>query len=148
METIIKLDGIGIELNNTLPKKAFAGLGMISSEELKQPTELGDSLKELNNDSLQQDTQMSNIDMRTRLHWIEINSILALDTLVALKVLPLRLLNYTRQKKRLNVSQDGLGRKEIVEIVGGKREHDKQAGIGSRIGSFFGMNQETNNQGE
>lgn len=122
------------------------GFQKLSSEDIKQPTELGDSLKELNNDQLQLDTNMSNIDMRTRLHFMEINSILALDTLVALKVLPLRLLNYTRQKKRLNVSQDGKGRSEIVEIVGGKREHDTKSGFGSKLGGFFGFGGDQNNE--
>lgn len=89
-----------------------------------QPTELGDSLKELNKDVLDKITNMSGMDMRARLNPIEISSILALDSLVALRFLPLDALRITRQKKRLSVSQNGKGREEIVSIVQGKQNRD------------------------
>lgn len=95
-----------------------------------QPTELGESLKELNSDHIEPNTRMSGIDMRSRLHYIEANSILALDALVALGILPTRTLAFSRQKKRLSVSVSGKGREEIVQIVAGKREQDKAVSNG------------------
>jgi len=98
--------------------------------EVIEPTELGESLRELNNDSIQLETNMSAIDMRTRLSAFEIGSILALDTLVAMRILPISCLAFTRQKKRLNVSLKGEGRAEIVDIVSGKRINDTLRGGG------------------
>ncbi len=98
--------------------------------EVVEPTELGESLRELNNDSIQRETNMSAIDMRTRLSAFEIGSILALDTLVAMRILPVSCLAFTRQKKRLNVSLKGEGRTEIVDIVSGKRMNDTLRGGG------------------
>lgn len=98
-----------------------------------QPTEIGESLKELNKDELEPETRMSGIDLRARLHHIEANSVLAMDALVALRVLPTSCLAFTRQKKRLSVSITGQGREEIVRIVGGKKEDDIRAGIGGKI---------------
>jgi len=96
-------------------------------QDISQPTELGESLKELNNDDLATN-RVSNIDMRSRLHPIEVPSILAVDTLVAFKLLPISCLGFTRQKKRLSVSIEGKGRQEIVDIVAGKREQDVKGG--------------------
>jgi len=110
--------------------------------DISQPTELGESLRELNLDSLEADTRMSGIDMRSRLHFVEIPSILAVDTLVGFKFLPTSCLAFTRQKKRLSVSLDGKGRGEIVDIVGRKREDDvRKGGIMSNINNkLFGGN--------
>ena len=94
-----------------------------------QPTELGETLKELNKDALEINTRMSGIDLRTRLHHAEISSVLALDALVSLGVLPTKCLAFTRQKKRLAVSIDGKGRDDIVNIVAGKREQDAKTGF-------------------
>jgi hypothetical protein len=46
--------------------------------------------------------------------------------LVALGFLQTKCLAFTRQKKRLAVSLNARGREDIVRIVQGKREHDKQ----------------------
>lgn len=103
---------------------------------IQQNTELGDSLKELNQDNVEQSTRMSGIDMRARLHPLEISSILALDSLVALGVCPHKCLSFTRQKKRLSVSEDGKGRTEIVEIVAGKKEQEAKSGFGGFVDRF------------
>ncbi len=109
---------------------------------ITQSTELEGSLKELNADEINPDTRMSQIDMRTRLHPIEISSLLAVDSLVALGVLPKRCLPLSTQKKRLNVSELGKGRQEMVELVAGKTERDIKIGAMGRmkegISSFFG----------
>lgn len=108
-----------------------------NSIDVVQPTELGQALSELNDDKIDSTTRMNSLDMRSRLAQAEINSILAIDTLVALKVLPSSCLAFTRQKKRLNVSQDGLGRREMVESIVGKRDQDNAAsGLKGWFNSF------------
>ncbi len=94
-------------------------------QDIVSPTELGETLKELNDDTLDPVTRMTSIDTRTRLTPIETRSVLAMDSLVGLGVAPSMCLAITRQKKRLNISLMGLGRKEMVETVVGKREHDR-----------------------
>jgi hypothetical protein len=93
-----------------------------------QPTEIGEAMKELNKDEIEEDTRMSGIDMRSRLHYMEAASILAFDSLVSLKTLPVKTLIFTRQKKRISVSIGGLGREEQVRIIAGQREHEKDKG--------------------
>jgi len=111
---------------------------------INQPSELGETLRELNKDEIESHTGMSGIDMKSRLHYIEVSSILAMDSLVALKVLPSRCLAFTRQKKRLSVSLDGKGRGEMVDIVGRKHDQDKAVanqggGFGNAVKSFVGL---------
>lgn len=108
---------------------------------VQEETELGQSLKELNLDQLEQSTGMSGIDMRARLHPIESAAVLALDALVGMQVLPTSCLTFTRQKKRLSVSNQGKGREEIVDVVTGKREHDKNkqsGGMAEWAGKMMG----------
>lgn len=151
--TTICIDGIPTRLENPDLNKdeVTGGVEKITKKlnegvtNITQSTELEGSLKELNADAINPDTRMSAIDMRTRLHPIEISSVLAIDSLVALGVLPQRCLPLSTQKKRLNVSEMGLGRKEMVELVAGKREQDVKLGamgqMGQGIKSFFGMGQ-------
>jgi len=103
---------------------------------VNEPTELGEALRELNNDTLQS-TRMSGIDMRTRLHFLEVAPILAIDTLVAMRFLPVSMIHFTRQKKRLAVSLQGKGREEMVRVIGGKQEQDQVKGKGM-LSRFFG----------
>lgn len=104
--------------------------GIITPTEI---SELQGSLQELNNDKVNLLNRTSGIDLRTRLYNTEIASITVLDTLVAFHFLPLSIVPFTLQKKRLAVSLNGKGRDEIVELVAGKRESDTQKGS-----SFFG----------
>ncbi len=110
-------------------------------QEIREPTELGEVIKDLNNDTVDSDTRMSGIDMRSRLHHIEISSILAVDTLVSFSFLPISCLPFTRQKKRLSVSLNGAGRDDIIKVVSGKRDLDEKANgmssLGSKIGGIF-----------
>ena len=149
--TIIALDGIRIRLENPdLDKDGVVGSVETVTKSMSdgvtnitQSTELEGSLRELNQDAINPETRMSAIDMRTRLHPIEISSVLAVDSLVALGVLPQKCLPLSTQKKRLNVSEHGKGRQEMVELVSGKREQDIKMGgmarMGEGIKSFFGM---------
>lgn len=145
------LDGIKIKLETAdLDKDGKTG----GTEIVKQsydsgvqpivtPTEIGESLKELNQDTLDLSTRMSGIDMRARLVNFEVQSVLALDALVALGVLPTKCLAFSRQKKRLSVSIMGKGREEIVSLVAGKRELERSTGMmggfGDKFKSFMGM---------
>ena len=116
------------------------------TQQIIEQTELGESLRELNNDNIQKN-RMSGIDMRSRLHYTEISSILAVDSLVAFRFLPVSCLSFTRQKKRLAVSLNGKGRDDIVNIVAGKKDQDaKTSGLGfmDRMKSFLGGNSEKN----
>jgi len=107
-----------------------ADSGIITPTEI---SELQGSLQELNNDKVNPISRNSGIDLRTRLYNSEIASITVLDTLVAFNFLPMSIVPFTLQKKRLAVSLKGKGRDEIVELVAGKRENDVQAKT-----SFFG----------
>jgi len=104
-----------------------------------QPTELGETLRDFNKDELDPSTRMTSIDLKTRIfNTYERNALMAVDSLVAMRFLPINCLTITRQAKRLNVSYKGEGRKEIVDIVAGKREHDQKMAGG---GFFDGMKQ-------
>ena len=148
---IISLDGVKIKLEapdldgdgvtggaEVLTQKMGEGVTNIT-----QSTELEGSLKELNADAVNPETRMSAIDMRSRLHNIEISAVLAVDTLVAFGVLPQKCLSLSTQKKRLNVSELGQGRKEMVELVAGKTERDMKMGTMGKmkegLASMFGM---------
>jgi len=127
----INLDGVRFEneylTTSTNENQIFRERYLNPAERnIIQPTELGETLKELNKDALELNTRMSGIDMRARLNSYEIMTVLALDALVALGFLPTKCLAFTRQKKRLSVSLGGLGREDIVRIVGGKTEVDSK----------------------
>ena len=110
---------------------------------IHQPTELGESLKHLNDDSIEPETRMSGIDLRSNIHLSERSPLLAIDTCVALGVLPKNCLMFTRQFKRIAVSVNALGRTNIVDVVSGKQEQDAKKNGGSlidRIGSVFKPN--------
>jgi hypothetical protein len=137
----LDLDGDGVTGEVETVRPNFGG----DVTTINSPSELGETLRELNKDEIESNTGMTGIDMKSRLHYIEVSSILAMDALVALKVLPRRCLAFTRQKKRLAVSLDGKGRQEMVEVVGRKREQDKAVanagggGIGQGIRNFVGL---------
>lgn len=143
--TTIMLDGIRytvpdediVEYADEVVKTPIRNTG---TTEIVNTSELGDALKHLNDDSMEAETRMSGIDMKARLHFMEITSVLALDALVALGVCPPQCLAFTRQKKRLSVSEAGKGREEIVQIVAGKQEQDvkkSMGGIGQRMSNFI-----------
>lgn len=147
MKEVIKIDGIKIEITpadldqdgetggtETIPQVVGKDVTPIF-----QPSEMGDTLKELNRDDIEYPTRMSGIDLRARLHHAEVGSVLALDALVSLGILPTKCLAFTRQKKRLSVSIDGKGRNDIVNIVAGKKEQDaKISGFTARVRNFMG----------
>lgn len=94
--------------------------------EIRTTTETGESLKELNQDTLDEISNMSSIDMRSRINNLLFPPILGIDSLVSLKVLPPECLFFTRKALRLMVSMGGQGRKEMVNTIIGQREHQQQ----------------------
>lgn len=108
---------------------------------VEEPSELAEVVRELNDDRIREDMQMSDIDMKSRLHSIEVPQILAVDSLVSLNFLPPSCLPFTRQKKRLSVSLNGEGRNDIIKIVAGKRELEGESmgkSMINRLGGIFG----------
>jgi hypothetical protein len=99
-----------------------------------ETTELGDALKEMNRDDVSRD-RLASIDFRTRIHPLELPPMIALDSLIGLKVVPVRCGVLNRVKMRKSVSLQGQGRKEFVEMVTGKRESDLS--FQKKIGNFF-----------
>lgn len=111
-------------------------------QDVTYPSEMKDTLKELNEDVVDDSTGMSTIDMKSRLHFAVIPSVAAWDSMVACDFLPQKSLRITRQVKRLSVSENGMGRQEMVDAIGRKREDDiKKAGGGmmDNLKGFMGM---------
>lgn len=108
-------------------------------EAVQEISDTAQTIKELNDDFVQSD-KFSAIDMKTRLEAIEISSIIALDSLVALDFLPQEASFITRSKKRLAVSLKGLGRAEIVQISQGLQDKEQGKNAFQRMGSLFGGN--------
>jgi hypothetical protein len=106
---------------------------------IQEVTELGAVMDNLDNDTQDVHTKMSNIDFNTRLSKDEINCIMVIDELTRLGILP-EDIGITRQKKRLSVSLKGEGRKEKVAIVQGEREHRGGRGIGEKLKGLFTRN--------
>jgi hypothetical protein len=97
-----------------------------------EPSEIGEALKSLNDDTMN-DEQFSSIDMKTRLHPLEISGIIVIDTLVSMNFLPPSVAKLTRSKKRLAVSINGQGRQEMVELVKGVRDQQGGSSFMDRI---------------
>jgi hypothetical protein len=95
-------------------------------------------LQEINKDELDKDSKMSTIDLMSRLDSVEISNILAIDSLVSMNFLPLDVLKFTRQKKRLSVSKNGEGRKEIIKIFQNHSEEQEEIKKKNIISKIFG----------
>ncbi len=151
MNQIVVLDGVKIQI---IPQD-LDGDGITGEIErvrqtdfdtgiqpVMQPTELGETLVEMNKDEVDKHTLQSGIDLKARLRTIEVKNIGAFDSLVPLGVIPPDCLAFTRQVKRLSVSIDGKGRQEFVDVVAGKREQDARlagGGLGDKIRGFMGL---------
>ena len=112
-------------------------IGMAMEQNINQDTELKGVMKEMNEDILEKSTQLPSIDMKTRLHPIELSSMVIHDAVVSLGCLPKECLITTRTKKRLAVSLNGLGREEMVKIVQGERESKQGGGFMDRVKGLF-----------
>lgn len=104
---------------------------------IQQESDLKGVMKEMNEDTLETDAKLPSIDLKTRLHPIEMSSIIIHDVVVSLDCLPKECLITTRTKKRLAVSKDGLGRSEMVQIVQGERMKEQGTGFISKVKGLF-----------
>ena len=130
------LDGDGQTGGTEILNRAVGDSGITT---VQQPSELAETLKTLNDDTLDKNTGMSNIDMNSRMNIFERNGVLGLDALVPLKVCPPLCLSFTRQLKRLNVSLGGQGRKEFVDVVKGERGHQEASSMGGLTDKIKGV---------
>lgn len=146
-QTVVVIDGIRVQLTKPdldgdgksggIEKIQQRTAGNVT--EIQQPTEIGESLKEVNLDEIEPETGMSSMDMRARLGHIESSSVLGLDSLVNFRILDADAMGFTRQKKRLSVSLDGLGRKEAVQIITGREDQKSSRSFGEKFGNFMGF---------
>jgi hypothetical protein len=100
----------------------------MGESEIKEATDMSEVIKEMFADEINVDDRTSSIDMKARLNAYEIMAILTIDTMVGFNVMPLKCMEFTRRKKRLSVSTDGEGRKEIVFLFHGnelRQQNDK-----------------------
>jgi len=96
----------------------------IEEQDIMQQSELKEVISELNEDKLSGEG-MSPIDMKTNLSPMEKTAYHAFDALITMRFLPKSASSISRIGKRLNVSISGMGRKEIVDIVGRQQEKKK-----------------------
>jgi len=104
--------------------------------QIHELSELGEVMQSLDQDSINSE-KLSNVDFNTRLSSVEINSIMIIDELANLGILPTEDTGLTRRKKRLSVSKDGLGRQEKVQIVQGQREQQTGGGMAQGFKNLF-----------
>jgi hypothetical protein len=123
-----------IEDKTTGEAKIQAFNTMPSQQIVQESSDIADVLKELNTDVLD-DQSFSSIDTKTRLNQTDVSAIVMIDGLVALRFLPREVSVITRSKKRLNISLNGQGRQEIVQIANGVLEQKR--GFGERLSNMF-----------
>lgn len=124
--TKVTIDSLKAERKEIEDNFRYNDKGIVN---IVQPSPDSELAKQINEDEYDEKTKMSGIDLRSRLHYNEISGILALDTLVSFGYIEETNLNFTRKKKRLNVSLNGKGRQEHVEISTGRKEVEAKRGM-------------------
>ena len=100
--------------------------GMI---DLKDTTELGETLGHLNKDT-ENERRLSSVDFVSRLNGLQIPAISCVEFITAHGVISRDAKEITRIIKRNVISLEGKGRDDIVNIAVGKTERDiRKAGI-------------------
>lgn len=102
-------------------------------EFLKEKSELAETFAMMDN-SEEDKKGRSAIDFNTRLSTDQIDAVVVVDQLQAVGLLP-EDIDITTTIKRLNVSINGEGRKEKVQIAQGQREEKSGRGF---MSGFFG----------
>ena len=138
MDTIIVLDGIKTELvaPDLDGDGRRGGIEQVTKHGdlegnvsyIQQSGDIAQSLKILDDDSLDPSTNMSTIDLNAHLNQIEKNGFTVLDYLVSQGVLPIEVLQLSRQGKRLSVSVEGRGREQKVRMATGQLDRESRAG--------------------
>lgn len=117
-----------------VPERMDAG-----TQDIIQPTELGEVAKLMNEDTINPDTRTSSIDMKTDLHEVEIGMFSVGEFLVSMNALPQECISLWRQLKRNKVSLNRKGRGEFIDLVRGKQEQDIKKGSGGMMNGIKGM---------
>ena len=99
---------------------------------IKQSSELGDSLEIAFSDNFNFKELVSDIDMKSNLHAVQIPYLAIFDSLCKMRFIGVKHLAISRQVKRLSVSEKtknlGSGRRNIENMTTGKREQDRMGG--------------------
>jgi len=144
MKYIPKINGVRIELVAAdLDKDGITG-GTEQVQQsfdkgqvpIKESTELGDALTEFNKDDVTSE-RLSSIDFKSRINQYELPPMIVLDVLIAMGILTTKCGMLNRVKMRKSVSLEGLGRKEFVDVVTGKKEQDIRAANLGQMGKNF-----------
>ena len=110
-------------------------------KELEEKSELGQVMSNLDDDKEDKSSRMSAVDFNSRLSNDEISCVMVIDELGRLGLFKddtkENFVTIARQKKRLNVSRDGLGRKEKVQMVAGERDRKSGGNFASKLGGLF-----------
>lgn len=95
---------------------------------VEQKSEIQGAAEVLFEDKEDASTKLSSVDMRTRLNDSQIPCIAVADELSKLGVIPAAN-SFTRNVKRLNISLNGEGRKELVSIGSGVVQAERGGGM-------------------
>jgi hypothetical protein len=116
----------------------LAELESSPDEEVVAPSELKEAIHEMNRDD-DEANGFSSIDMRTILHPQEVRSLIVIDMLTHMSVLPKMCGAISRKFKRLKVSEEGKGREQNVAVINGVQE--QKAGISKMkaLGNYIGL---------
>jgi hypothetical protein len=130
-------DGVVVGVEIITPKDNFV-------QDIIQPSEIPETIRELNRSEIDALTKKSSMDMRGRfMNFLVMGNIVALDTIVAMGVCPESCLALSESYKRDSVSIQGEGRKEIVNLAIGKQEQDaRKLGFVDTIKTAFGKKPE------
>jgi hypothetical protein len=113
-------------VNEAESVKSYKDKGMI---DLKDSTELGETLGHLNKD-IENNRRLSSVDFISRLNGLQIPAISCVEFITAHGVISRDAKEITRIIKRNVISLEGKGRDDIVNIAVGKTERDiRKAGI-------------------
>ena len=104
---------------------------------ITEPTEIGEFMRELNDDTIDEGTGMSSIDMKSDLDPFQVSGCTAIETLIICEMIPRGFIGYTRQIKRNSCSKNGRGRDDMVKAMVGEKEHKEgmgSGGFGQKVG--------------
>ena len=103
---------------------------------VRDKSELGEVLENLDNDRPDDQSGMSAIDFNTRLSDSDVGCMTIIDEFQRLGILPTNI-GITRQRKRLLVSLNGKGRDEKVQIAATQMGSRSGATFGDRLAGLF-----------
>jgi hypothetical protein len=103
---------------------------------LVQKSEMGEIFENLDSDEQDPKTKMSNVDVNTRLTPKQISACLVFDEMQRLGLFPDNW-SISRQLKRLQISEKGLGRKEKIQVAQSMRDHKVKTGFPEKFKGLF-----------